>query len=563
MKTNWQEQLHTLLNCDLKELYPLARSMNRKLKFFVGPTNSGKTYQAMIELKEANSGLYLAPLRLLALEGYEELNKAGVPASLITGEEQLFNEEAAHVCSTIEMMDFDLDIDVAVIDEVQMLADIDRGWAWVNAIIGCPASSIIMTGSVNALDAIKKIAEYLGEELEVVKFQRKNELEILSTHTSLNKLEPGTALLAFSRAEVLKLKSRLSRKHKVSVIYGNLSPEVRRDEARRFRDGETQILIATDAIAMGLNLPIKTVLFTNHKKFDGISKRGITVNEIVQIAGRAGRYGMHEKGFLGATYKDTLEYITQEYEKPIKTIKGPFNVKINNAQLEALSNHLQTTSLTKVLTYFAKNMNFSGPFKAANLSSMLTAAKIVDEKFNLKLEDKYLLAQAPMTTKSPLIVQAYSAYVAAVLKNKVTRYAPSITMPKKAITTKDLLLVEDEIKKISLYLWLGHKMPELFPDSIKAVLQRNVLNQFIEKSLKDRNLRDDFEKKRTQSRRPDYKRIDHSEYKKDDKKDSRNNSRSRRSDSRKSENRSFASSKYKEDDNKDSRNPSPRRKRRF
>ena len=51
----------------------------------------------------------------------------------------MLNEDAAHVCSTIEMLDFDLDVDVAVIDEVQMLDDIDRGWAWVNAIIGCPA----------------------------------------------------------------------------------------------------------------------------------------------------------------------------------------------------------------------------------------------------------------------------------------------------------------------------------------------------------------------------------------------------------------------------------------
>ncbi len=78
MKETFQQQLQTLLNCDLKELFPLARSMKRKHKFFVGPTNSGKTYKAMKELKEANSGLYLAPLRLLALEGHEELKESGI-----------------------------------------------------------------------------------------------------------------------------------------------------------------------------------------------------------------------------------------------------------------------------------------------------------------------------------------------------------------------------------------------------------------------------------------------------------------------------------------------------
>ena len=506
MKMTWQDQLHELHNCDLKSLYPLARSLNRKLYFYVGPTNSGKTYEAMQELKKAHCGLYLAPLRLLALEGYEGLRDCKVDTSLITGEEQLLNDEATHVCSTIEMIDFDLDVDVAVIDEVQMLDDADRGLAWVNAIIGCPAKKIIMTGSVNALEAVKKIAVYLNEELEVVKFKRKNDLELLPKHVALGNLEPHTALIAFSRRNVLQLKQKLQKKHKVSVIYGNLSPEVRRDEARRFRSGETDILIATDAIAMGLNLPIKTILFTDHKKFDGIEKRGINVNEIVQISGRAGRFGHHEKGFIGATTSEGLKYITQEYKKSVKTIKPPFKVKINSSQLEALSSHLQTTSLTRVLIYFAKNMKFDGPFEASNISSMITAAKILDEKINMKLEEKYMLSLAPMTIKSPLIIQAYQAYIAAILKNRVTRYKPSITVPKKAKTQKDLLLVEDEIKKISLYMWLSFKLPVLFPDSIKAEMTRNALNQFIENSLKS-NVKL-IEEKRFDRNRTEHKRTD-------------------------------------------------------
>jgi ATP-dependent RNA helicase SUPV3L1/SUV3 len=341
-----------------------------------------------------------------------------------------------------------------------------------------------MTGSVNALEAVKKIAAYLEEDLIVEKFKRKNELELLDKHTALGNLESGTALIAFSRSDVLKLKQKLQKKHKISIIYGNLSPEVRRDEARRFRDKETDILIATDAIAMGLNLPIKTILFTTHMKFDGISRRGISVNEIVQIAGRAGRYGHHEKGFIGATTKDSLKYIKEEYSQPIKTIKPPFKVKINNEQLTSLAMHLKTTSLTKVLKFFSTNMVFEGPFIAANIGSMISASTIVDQKFNLKLEDKYMLAQAPISVKSKIILQAYDIYISAVLKNRVIRYKPSITLPKVARTQKDLLLVEDEIKKISLYLWLSYKLPEQFPDSIKATIARTSFNQFMENSLK-------------------------------------------------------------------------------
>lgn len=484
MKTSWKEELQTLLNCDLKSLYPLARSLNRKLYFYVGPTNSGKTYQAMNELKSADCGIYLAPLRLLALEGYETLKKENIPATLVTGEEQIFDEDASHVCSTIEMVDFDMDIDVSVIDEVQMLEDDDRGWAWVNAIIGVPAKKVIMTGSVNALESIKKIAKYLGEELEVVKFKRKTQLNVLENATTLREIENGTALIAFSRNDVLKYKQKLQKFHKVSVIYGNLSPEVRRDEARRFREGESQILIATDAIAMGLNLPIKTILFTTDTKFDGVSKRLITPNEIIQISGRAGRFGHHEEGFIGATSKKILEHIQREFYTPIKTIKPPFKVKANAKQIEELSNHLQTKNLSKVLNFFAKNMIFSGPFCAANISSMISTAKIVDTKYNLKLEDKYMLSQAPVTEKSMIIKQAFEVYVNAVLKNRIIRYKPSITLPKKAVTQRDLLQVEDEVKKISLYLWLSYKLPDIFPDETKARITRDSLNKFIERTLK-------------------------------------------------------------------------------
>jgi len=72
---------------DFKNLFPQARAMRRKLILHIGPTNSGKTYQAMQKLQEADTGYYLAPLRLLALEGYENLKAQGADASLITGEE--------------------------------------------------------------------------------------------------------------------------------------------------------------------------------------------------------------------------------------------------------------------------------------------------------------------------------------------------------------------------------------------------------------------------------------------------------------------------------------------
>jgi len=481
-------QLAKLLNCDLKTLYPVARQLKRKLYFYVGATNSGKTYKAMEELKKADCGTYLAPLRLLALENYENLKKSNIPASLVTGEEEIFNEEAGHLCSTIEMLNFNLEVDVCVIDEIQMLEDEQRGWAWVNAIVGTPAKKVIMTGSVNALDAIKKITSYLKEDLEIIKFKRINPLQLISKHTPLRNIKKSTALITFSRTEVLALKNQLSKYYKISVLYGNLSPEVRQDEARRFREGQTDLLIATDAIAMGLNLPIKTLLFITDTKFDGFRKRKLISNEIVQIAGRAGRYGHHEVGYIGATTKNVLEHITSEFDAPLHTIKPPFGVKATASQIEELSKHLKTKSLTKILKYFSKYMKFDGPFKAVNLSSMIELAKILDMKSKLKLEDKYILSQAPITTKSPLIRNAYYFYINAIIKNKPIKYFSSINTHKIARTQQELLTAEDEVKKIGLYLWISYKFPHLFLDTDKAIMSRKLVNKYCEKSLKIRKL---------------------------------------------------------------------------
>ncbi len=486
MKTTqtWQEKLNALLDCDLKSLFPLDRALNRKLYFFVGPTNSGKTYQAMQRLKEADCGMYLAPLRLLALENYENLLGDDIPASLITGEEEKIDEEAGHICSTIEMTNYSQEVDICVIDEVQMLGDPDRGWAWVNAIVGAPASEVIMTGSVNALDAIKQIATYLGEELEVVKFKRKNPLEMLPHPTPLKHITLNTAIIAFSRAEVLRLKSQLSKQHKVSVLYGNLSPEVRREEAARFREGKSDVLVATDAIAMGLNLPIQTLLFSADSKFDGVETRKLIPNEIIQIAGRAGRYGHHENGYIGATDAKILAHIDRQFHAPLHTIKAPFQVKATTAQIVDLAQHLKTDNLYKILNYFANHMNFSGPFVAANIGYMLDLSLLLDEKKKLTLEEKYMLAGAPVSIRSPLIKSAFFFYVDSIIKKKVVRYKCSVPTQGTAKSQLELLKAEDEVKKISLYLWMAYKFPELFPDSSVAEVFRIKVNQYCEASLK-------------------------------------------------------------------------------
>lgn len=87
--------------------FPQTRGMQRHFILHVGPTNCGKTYHALERLKEASCGVYLGPLRLLALEIYEKMKDAGIACTMLTGEECIPEENSRITSSTIEMLDME------------------------------------------------------------------------------------------------------------------------------------------------------------------------------------------------------------------------------------------------------------------------------------------------------------------------------------------------------------------------------------------------------------------------------------------------------------------------
>ena len=136
--------------------FETARMLQRSVSLYVGPPNSGKTHAAFERLAQAHDGAYLAPLRLLALEGRDRLVGRGVACSLLTGEENVPAPGARLVSSTIEMVGTNRPIDLAVIDEAQMIFDSSRGWAWTQAIVAVPANEVIVICSAYAVPAIVK-----------------------------------------------------------------------------------------------------------------------------------------------------------------------------------------------------------------------------------------------------------------------------------------------------------------------------------------------------------------------------------------------------------------------
>ena len=293
------EAVVTAIPEHIKDAYPKARMMKRKFILHIGPTNSGKTFTALQKFREAHEAAYLAPLRLLALEVYESTNAAGVECSLLTGEEEAIVNGASHVSETIEMADLGKHYDVAVIDECQMIADESRGGAWTAAILGLCAEEIHICMAPNAEDIVRRLIEYCGDE--IVEIDRKERMTPFNAGRRWVPV-PGWCEAwrcpdcVFKTKRYQRCRRAAGKKIACSMIYGALPYETRKAETERFLSGETQVVVATDAIGMGLNLPVKRVVFLETEKFDGYDVRLLKSEEVQQIAGRAGRKGIYDEG---------------------------------------------------------------------------------------------------------------------------------------------------------------------------------------------------------------------------------------------------------------------------
>ena len=292
-----------------------VRELARHFILHIGPTNSGKTFQALERLRQAKNGTYLGPLRLLALEVYEQMHGAGVPCTMRTGQECIEEENSRVTASTIEMADFDENYDIAVIDEAQLVADTDRGHSWTKAILGLRAEEIHICMSPAAEQVVCHLIQLCDDTFEVRRYERKTELVCEDRPFAFpDDVQEGDALIAFSKKSVLDVAGRLEEAGIASsVIYGSLPPEIRRRQTRMFNEGMTKVAVATDAIGMGLNLPVRRIVFMQTDKFDGVSRRPLRIPEVKQIAGRAGRFGIYDKGCVSALGERELEYIRTLY----------------------------------------------------------------------------------------------------------------------------------------------------------------------------------------------------------------------------------------------------------
>ena len=425
----------------------------QQLFIHIGEPNSGKTHEALEALKAAGSGWYLAPLRLLAYEIFDRLNAEGVACSLLTGEEYIPVEGAKITAATIEMFNAAKSGGCVIIDEAQMLADADRGWAWTRALMESAAPEMHIIGPPTARKLIEVLAEAAEIPCELVAHQRLAPIALAERHYTLETLPPSTILVAFTRQGVLDLKMKLERLGRtVSVVYGSLPPEVRRRQADRFAAGETEICVATDAVGMGLNLPADVVCFYDVEKFDGKNDRQLYPSEVHQIGGRAGRFGMSTTGLIAATNRHDLRVIRELYAQ------SPAELSFARVAPTADDLSLIPGTLDQQLTQWAELKSIPEALRAvittADMDERIALAKMLSDDVikRLGLANALQLVNAP-TRKTTRAYWLDCAYM--ILEGHQIPLPPAAPTPIN--DGGDLEAVERSIACADIYLWLSRR----------------------------------------------------------------------------------------------------------
>jgi len=255
----------------------------------LGPTNTGKTHLAIERMCGHSSGMIGFPLRLLAREVYDRVVAIKGPdqVALITGEEKILPPKARWFLTTAESMPLDRDFSFVALDEAQLGADSNRGHVFTDRLLRARGRDETM---VLGSEALRPMLRALVPKAEIVGRPRFSTLSYAGA-SKLSRLPPRSAIVAFSAEEVYAVAEMLRRlRGGAAVVMGALSPRTRNAQVAMFQAGEVDYLVATDAIGMGLNMDVAHVAFASLRKFDGHRQRRLTVPEMAQIAGRAGRH---------------------------------------------------------------------------------------------------------------------------------------------------------------------------------------------------------------------------------------------------------------------------------
>lgn len=382
------DNIYDAISADLeKRLSPPHKTI-----MFVGPTNSGKTYHGLEELfrdyadNPDKKHVYCGPLRLLAYEVYLKMvDKFGEDnVGFITGEEQI-NPDANLVATTAEMAP--LEGNSILIDEAHWLVDPDRGHVWSRLLYSANFNNLYVITAQEAVELIEKLTSDTWYSESRV-FTRKTAI-VYGGQLSLSKIPPKSAVVCFSRKNVYTVASALKREGvKAGVLYGALPLSVRQKQLDDYIAGKYDVMVVTDVIGHGINLPIDNIVFTETTKFDGATSRDLFTWEGAQIAGRAGRFGLSDKGTVytasGLPWFDADTDLVKQF---VLTAAGK-----------------QRTDLEADVAYFAPKFTNFGLHEdtAYEATKLLTSVHMWQRKFPEEQEEDFMEPSLLATEKENL-----------------------------------------------------------------------------------------------------------------------------------------------------------------
>lgn len=469
--------------------FPFARAMKRKIVYHCGPTNSGKTYNALQRFMEAEKGIYCSPLRLLAMEVFDKVNSHGVYCSLLTGQEKKLVPFSSHVACTVEMVSTDESYDVAVIDEIQMMADPCRGFAWTRALLGLKADEIHVCGDPSVLNMVRKICSDTGDELVEQHYGRFKPLvvEAKTLLGDLRNVKSGDCVVAFSRREIFEVKLAIEKqtKHRCCVIYGALPPETRRQQATLFndQDNEFDVLVASDAVGMGLNLNIRRVVFYGLSKYNGNKIVPVPASQVKQIAGRAGRRGSrYPDGLCTTLHLEDLDYLieclNQTFPEVTKVGLFPFY-----EQVELFAGQLPNMTFSQLLAKFSESCRLDGSYFLCQQAGIKKVANMLEKVPGLSLEDRYNFCFAPVNIRDPKAMYHLLRFASSYSQMLPVNIAMGIPTGS-ARNDSELLDLETKHQICSMYMWLSnHFKVESFPYRQRAEDMASNIAELLGESL--------------------------------------------------------------------------------
>ncbi|KAK5696450.1 RNA helicase [Elasticomyces elasticus] len=494
------------------EWFPATRSLHRTVHLHVGPTNSGKTYHALQQLEKAKTGAYAGPLRLLAHEVYSRMNAKGRPCALITGEERrnaiggshLGSEAGLQAC-TVEMMPLNKTLDVAVIDEIQMIGNAERGWAWTQALMGVKAKEVHLCGEERTVPLVRELCASVGDKLIIHKYERLSPLKVAegSLNGDLKNLRKGDCIVSFSVMGIHALRSQIEKltNKKVATVYGSLPPETRAQQARLFNDPDNDYdyLVASDAVGMGLNLAIKRIIFEASSKFDGVSRKTLSIADIKQIGGRAGRYRTAQ--FNAKVGADSLDLASVKGDSPVEvsgseevenvglvTTLEAFDFPIIAAAMTAEPEPIRTAGLfppasvlERFSSYFPPGTPFSyilmrlhelsqvhSRFHLCGLREQIWIADLIEPVQGLTISDRNVICSAPASKSEDMfrtLLPAYAKCIATQTGGGILNIPelPLETLEAEVSASREYLRSLERLHKgVVTYLWLSYRFAGIF-----------------------------------------------------------------------------------------------------